>query len=99
MGKSKRVAPNADLPADAIAQGEKFVDAMIAQGHSYTRIMDNFRLVVLKRAMDRTRRPGFPAGCIEQAAKLLKSHRNVVGPRIRESADFFQLHGIGRKAS
>src|SRR6266481_3873058 len=99
MSKANRVATNANLPADAIAQGEKFVDAMLLQGHSFTSIMDNFRLVVIKRALDTTRGPQFPTGCVERAAKLLKTHRNVLFARVRESAHFFQLHGIGRKAS
>ena len=89
MPRPKKVAAAGDMPPDTIAKGEKFVDAMIAAGYSFTSVIDNFRIMAIRRALHLTISPEFPSGCVAGAARMLKTHSNVIRVRLRENPEFF----------
>ena len=63
---------------NAVDKGVQFIDAMIADEHSYGAIMENFRKLLVKHAIE-------CGGTVEAAARNLKTHRNVFFAIIRGS--------------
>jgi hypothetical protein len=89
MPRPKKTKAAGDMTRDVAAQGDKFVDSMIAAQYSFNAIIDNFRLLTIRRALHMTISPEFPSGCVAAAARTLKTHSNVIRVRLRENPEFF----------
>ena len=63
---------------NAVVKGEKFIDAMIADGQTYVEIIQNFRRLLFKRVIA-------SEGNVSAAARALKTDANVIFECIRSS--------------
>lgn len=83
-GRRKPMSP------ETLAAGEKFISALIEDGHGYESMKGNFLFCMTKTAM------GLRCGVVAQAAELLHTHRNRVFDLLKE---FPEIRAETKRAS